>query len=289
MKNMNLTLFEKYKEIESKIYPIVYFLQNNNENKDYKGLYKGIITLQSPLVSNPDILFLGINSGDGAYNEKNQTSKGNITPLRMIGEDERSFHELNWFEKGNAHGGNVNGKWVKYEWFQIDKKINNSFPKRMIDLLYEVGRLKYPEECKNIGYNKNSEPFWFEQFGKNIMYTNLYPIATTNVYDLNRILISMAKEKVIMKLIDKSTPNDWDVKLFFIRVIDELIKLVNPKVIVCLGKTAMNDFLYGKYNTNESIYIGEKHKIPVIGFSRRGNWGAEKNIEKIAKEIVGIH
>lgn len=285
---MKNELLEKYKEIEGKILPIKDFLETNKEKANYKDNYKGILTLQSPLVNNPEILFLGINPGDGAYNEMNQSSKGNSTPLRMINYDERSFHELNWFEKGNAHGGNENGRWVKYDWFQRDKKINNSFPKRMIDLLYEVALLKYPEKYKKIGYNDSTEPFWFEQFGKKIMYTNLYPIATTNIYHLNNILIAMTKDMELMKIIDKPAPSDWDVKLFFIRIVDELIKLVNPKVIVCLGKTAMNDFLYGKFTSRENLYIGDKYQIPVIGFSRRGNWASKTNISNIAKAIAAI-
>lgn len=60
-----------WSEIEKKIEPIKDFLEENKNTKYYKVLYKGIITLDSPLVYKPEILFIGINSGEGAYNECN--------------------------------------------------------------------------------------------------------------------------------------------------------------------------------------------------------------------------
>ena len=99
-------LREKYCEIEKGIVPIKDFLENNKDSNGFKGLYKGIITLNSPLVFQPEILFIGINSGAGAYNVLNSDSVNNknITPLRMIGQNEMCFKELNWFQEGNARG-----------------------------------------------------------------------------------------------------------------------------------------------------------------------------------------
>lgn len=162
-------LLNKYAKIEGQIKLIVDFLEINKEK--YKEVYKGIITLQSPIVFQPEILFLGINAGDGAYRVlNNQNTRKINTPLRMIGNDERFLMELNWYELGNARGGWVNEKWKSYKWYQRDKPKNNEFPKRMIDLLYEIGKLKYPFEYKEYGYSNNSEPLWYNTLGKNIMY-----------------------------------------------------------------------------------------------------------------------
>ncbi len=51
----NEQLLIKYSEIERKIHPIVEFLEENKTK--YKDLYKGIITLQSPIVFQPEIFF----------------------------------------------------------------------------------------------------------------------------------------------------------------------------------------------------------------------------------------
>lgn len=290
-------LIEKYGEIEKRIVPIKDFLEKNKDCNGYKGLYKGIITLQSPLVFQPEILFIGINAGDGAYNILNPSK--NETPLRMIGENEMCFNEFNWFEKGNSRGHfkitKEKKEWMSFEWYQRDQKINNSFPKRMIDLLYETAKIKFPDEYKVEKYDHNKEPFWYKNFGKSIMSTNLYPIATTNTKDLNKTLDSLAQEEELKKLWEETKGNDkdinnWTVRKYFIRRINELIRLVQPKIIVCLGKTAFNDLTYTNskdYNGSKLYFIEKKFgdsKVPVIGFSRSGQWSGL--IPEIAKEIV---
>lgn len=282
-------LLGKYTEIENKINPIVDFLETNKNSKEFKGIYKGIITLQSPIVYKPEILFLGVNPGDGAYNVLNyEKSKTINTPLRMIGKDETFLKELNWYEFGNARCKKVNEKWIKgYEWYQRDKMINNTFPHRMIDLLYEIARLKYPDEYKANKYDDNSLPFWYETFGKKIMYSNLYPIATTNIDDLYKILNTIAVKNEFNILWKSDTkPNNWDVRIFFIKLMDELIDLVQPKIIVCLGKSAYDDFILKKDISGKKIFKSQKNKIPVIGFSRQGNWSGL--LTEIAKKIVTI-
>lgn len=281
-------LLDKYSKIEQKIHPIINFLENNKEQKGFKDVYKGIITLQSPIVYKPDILFLGTNPGDGAYNVLNNKKSEQVeTPLRMIGKDETFLKELNWYEFGNARGGWINEKWIGYKWYQRDKKVNNSFPKRMIDLLYEIAQLQYKEEYRKNQYYNNIKPFWYDTLGKNIMYSNLYPIATTNIGDLYKILNSISKtDELKFMWKNQEKPNNWDVRLFFIRLIDELINLVKPKSIVCLGKSTFDDFLYQKHQTNKKIYQSNKNNIPVIGFSRRGNWNGL--LPDIAKKIVSL-
>jgi len=293
-------LLEKYCDIEKRIVPIKDFLENNKDCNGYKGHYKGIITLNSPLVFQPEILFIGINSGEGAYKVLNSDSENNrnITPIRMIDQNEMCFKELNWYQKGNARGYFKNKKektgWVSFEWYQRNQRINNPFIKNMIEFLYEIAKIKFPEEYKVEKYDHNKEPFWYENFGKSIMSTNLYPIATTNTKDLNKILDSLAEEKELKKYWEESKGNDkdinnWTVRKYFIRRVNELIRLVQPKIIVCLGKTAFNDLTYTNskdYNGSKLYFIEKKigDTIVVIGFSRSGQWSGL--IPEVAKKIL---
>ncbi|HZL08351.1 MAG TPA: hypothetical protein VFC65_00020 [Prolixibacteraceae bacterium] len=292
-------LRQKYREIEDRIVPIVDFLEFKKDFNEYKGLYKGIITLQSPLVFKPEILFIGINSGPGAYNELNQNnSSNNKTPLRMIGKDKMCFNELNWFQYGNAMGGiNERGNWEKFHWYQRNKKINNPFTRNMIDILYEIARLKFSEEYKKNNYDNNKLPFWYEDFGKSIMCTNLYPIATTDVTDLNKIHSTLAHEKELQKFWEESRGNDkhineWVIRKYFLKRVDELIHLVQPKVIVFMGISAFNDFM-GRYRRHgkdkgpiqtDILTLGD-NKIPIIGFKRAWGWNSRSRISKIAAKI----
>lgn len=288
------SLLKKYSEIESRIIPIVNYLESNKNTKGIKGVYKGIITLQSPIIYQPEVLFIGVNPGEGAYKVlNNEKSKEIKTPLRMIGKDETFLKELNWYELGNARGGFINDKWQNFKWYQRDEIVNNSFPQRMIDLLYEIARLKFPNDYKENQYDNNSMPFWFETFGKNIMYSNLYPIATLDITDLYKLLNLIVRKNELKVIWENETdPNNWDVRKFFLGLTDELIDLVQPKIIVCMGKSTFDDFLYNSENriyssNNDKIYTTIKKDIPIIGFSRQGNWSGL--LTDIAKKIVSKH
>lgn len=286
-------LLAGYRQIESKIIPVKDFLESQKDMDGYKGLYKGIITLQGPLVMNPEILFIGINAGDGAHYVLNNGSKTNNTPLRMIGHDQRCFDQLNWYEDGNARIEKKEKEgWVNYKWYQRDQKVNNPFTKNMIDFLYEIAKLKFPDAYAHQKYDNKTLPFWYETFGKSIMSTNLYPISTKNIGDLSKIHDSISNEKELQHLWeeckghDKSI-NNWTVRKYFIKRVDELVKLVKPRIIVCMGSTAFYDFTYCA-KKREKILFAEKSfgdtKIPVIGFSRRGQWA--HLIPEISRHIV---
>lgn len=294
-------LRQKYREIEDRIVPIVDFLEINRFSGVYKDTYKGIITLQSPLIFNPEILFIGINGGPGAFEMLNYKSSKINTPLRMIGKSEIHFKELSWYESGNARKSKE-GK--EYEWYQRNKRVNNTFAKNMIDLLFEIAKRKFPEEYKKNKYNDSEFPFWYEDFGKSIMCTNLYPIATTNVSDLKKIHTSLADEKDLHKFWEESRGKDkyikeWVVRKYFLKRIDELIYLVQPKVIVFMGISAFNDFMdfknfegrdqrlvNRKDPIQSSILTFDNHKIPVVGFRRDRGWSSSSRISEIAEKIV---
>lgn len=286
-------LLEAYRKIESKIIPIRDFLESKKDINGYKGLYKGIITIQGPLVYKPEVLFIGINPGEGAYRELNQFSGKNITPLRMFDSYGKYGNQMDWYKAGNARGFfKIKNNWIDFEWFQRDQRINNPFIKNMIDFLYEIAKIKYPDQYNLEKYDHNMEPIWYRTFGKSVMCTNLYPIATTNISDLSKMLDSLAQEEVLQNLWEECKGNDksinnWTVRKFFIRRADELIRLVKPKIIVCMGTTAFNDFTYLNERGKKTYYTEKKFgetKIPVIGFSRRGQWSGL--IPDIAKQIV---
>ena len=205
----------------------------------------------------------------------------------MIGKEELCFNQLNWFQDGNAMAGkDESGKWVKFHWYQRNERINNSFPKNMIDLLYEIAKLKFPEEYKKYKYDNNKLPFWYEDFGKKIMSTNLYPIATKNITDLKKIHSSLAQVKELQKFWEESRGNDkllneWVVRKYFLKRVDELIHLVQPKVIIFMGISAFNDFMdrhlpsgseKDKGPIQTSVLTSGDYKIPVVGFKRDHGW-----------------
>lgn len=262
----NLTLFNKYLEIEKELYSIKDFLEENREIDKYKTLYKGFITIQSPLIFKPDILFLGINPGQGAFIE-NRNNKIKASPIRLF--DPKVKTELDWYKDGNARGFSENKKWHSHKWYETKQRINNRFVVNMIDVLYKVSQLQFPDKISE----NDEEPFWFKSFGQNIMFTNLYPIATKDTKDLNKIFKYFSKEQKIFSHFGFSKPvKKWDIQRSFIRNIEKTVELVQPKVIVCIGTQAFNDFTFTTKKKNKKVFRGEKGDFPVIGFNRSGNW-----------------
>jgi len=274
-------LFREYLKIESKILPIKDYLENNKNDNRYNSIYKGFITHFGPVIYNPEILFIGINPGEGAFIE-NHNNGIKTTPVRLFNPKERI--ELDWFKDGNARANKK--KWKAYKWFERDKRINNIFVANMIDLLYFIA-----EEQNGDSHTKDvNKPNWYESFGQRIMFTNLYPIATKNTYDLKNILNNLSKEKELSKyweeaLRNEKKINDWIVRKYFIKRIYELVKLTAPKIIVCQGLSSYNDFTFSSAN-GKIIVNTEKKNVdcPIIGFARNGNWSSL--IPEIAKEII---
>lgn len=268
-------LFENYATIEKKLYTILDFLEQNKENVKYKDLYKGFITLQSPLIFNPDILFIGINPGQGAFKEN-----GSKTPIRIFNPEIEI--KLDWYKNGNARCEKNKNEWIKaYEWYQKDKGINNIFIVNMLQILYKVAELQYPDK----ELEKNKIPFWYESLGQNIMFTNLYPIATKNIKDLRTVFENLTEDESLNSLFGQSKSKSvWYTQRYFIQRIEELVQLVQPKAIVCVGTHAFNDFTFTHERRKSKVFKTEKKGYPTIGFSRLGNWSGL--IPEIAKEIV---
>lgn len=270
-------------KIENKYLPIIELLETKEE---YKALYKGFISIQSKINYNPDILFLGINPGDGAYNQHIKNNKGSI--LRRVISDEIYLNNLNlnWLEKGNCRGEFINKTWHAYNWFD-DKKINNPFPKRMMDLLQSftkksnLNKILTKDEIINLIEN---------EVQNKIVFNNLYPIATKNTTDLNKILNKLSKEKEIIQILGNEN-NLQVLKNFFRQRTIDFINEINPKIIVFLGHTAYSDLTLRKNHKDKKILVeeiafrkNENKKYKIISFSRNGNWSTL--INEIADRII---
>lgn len=270
--NINETdVMKQYMKIEDRYSKIVNLLESKKDTVVYRGFYKGFYTLNGPLINNPDILFIGINPGAGAWKEINSQSGTNNTPLRMLGHDESFFSELDWFQNNTARGNWGKGKENKgYAWYQRDKPVNNQFPANMIDILFAIAEEKYPD----IEVSTNVEPEWGNEIKSSIMVTNLYPMITDRTNQLNTLFSALKKENALKELwnTDGKKTKDWDVQKYFISTTHELVKLIKPKVIVCMGVQAYNDFTYTSFKKNKEVFSTTDNDIPVIGFKRVQNW-----------------
>lgn len=287
---MDKNLIEGLTQIENRYLPIIKILENKSE---YKGLYKGFMTFQSEINSNPEILFLGINPGDGAFNEKNNINKSSkeiVFPKRIISDvTYLKDLKLDWFKKGVSRGEFIEKKWLAYDWFENKNKINNSFPARMIDLLFSYTEKLHPDKKSQrdviIKIIEN-------EIQNKIVYANICPIATKSIKELNEIINKLSKEEGIEKIIGSNgvaTPNI--LKNFFRQRTIDFINEINPKVVVLLGHTAyqnltlLNDYK-GKKVIKKRIQLrkNDSIKYKIISFSRQGNWSTL--IDDITKEII---
>jgi hypothetical protein len=275
---MQHKLLENIQNIEQRFLPVKNILEQSDK---YKHLYKGIISIQSNILYKPDILFLGINPGEGAFNEKNPT-KDKIKPENYsfpnrltLDKDEFNEISLDWLKKGVARGEFINGKWNAYDWTDRNKKINNIFPARMVDLLFLIAKNQF-------GYDTPSEKLINKlktDVASKIMYTNINPIATKSTTELGKIISLLSKEKELKNhwsskkeiRITKSVVNN-----FFRQRTFDLIDILKPKTIVCLGNSVQNELTYKKLSkdskVNTSEYLIRDKQYSLITFSRKGNW-----------------
>ena len=59
---------------------------------------------------------------------------------------------------------------------------------------------------------------------------------------------------------------------YFIDLVHKLVELVQPKVVVCMGTQAFNDFTYTNTSKKDKVFETMYDGIPIIGFNRNGNW-----------------
>ena len=261
----NRELREAFYKLEKKYRP--YFDLFVENQKTYTE-YRGGVTLDGYLNYNPDILLLAYNPEHGLHREWQYKKE------HLVNMGERPF---SIFQRRNAR---KNG-----EWWEIEKKRCNDFPANIIELLFSYEEAS--EEKAERG--TKSSPKWFNGFEKKIMVLNLYPFGTNNGKELQSMFKKMINDSNFTER--NAYPaecKEWDIRKHFVKLMrDFIFTYIEPKCIVCLGKSTISDFTYGEYdNLSEGLYESKKDK-KIIGINRRGNWTKRaKEAGKKAAEIV---
>jgi hypothetical protein len=272
---MNQDLVEKIINIEAKYYPLIEVLEEKQEQNSYRyrELYKGIISIQSKISFQPEILFIGINPGEGAFLEKNHKSGNTFYfPKELL--TKNTSLELNWFKDNNARYG---------KWFDENAKTKNSFPKQMIDILLNFSEKKLGKriDLKN-EYERN---LFINEIANKIVYTNICPIATKSTKELKIIYKKLAEENTLK--------NHWNgtVQNFFRQRAIDLILELQPKLIVCVGNSAYKELFLKNtsnkekvFSSTESVRKNNDQKFKVVTFSRKGAWDIKKISELLKNE-----
>ena len=151
-------------------------------DKKYHKDWKGFITLNGPIVEQPDILFIGINPGPGLYNVvKNKMPfkilKGgkldesffseNVETIKFIDAHPRKDGTiaLDCFTAGNYKDG---------KWYNGNYKPRNKFAWNIVTIIHEVA------ECLKYGKFKECEkPEWYKEPEKYNNFAKKYLIRGT--------------------------------------------------------------------------------------------------------------
>ncbi len=272
---MNQDLVEKIINIEAKYYPLIEVLEEKQEQNSYRyrELYKGIISIQSKISFQPEILFIGINPGEGAFLEKNHKNGNTFYfPKELL--TKNTSLELNWFKDNNARYG---------KWFDENAKTKNSFPKQMIDILLGFSEKKLGKRIDL--KNEDERNLFINEIANKIVYTNICPIATKSTKELKIIYKKLAEENTLK--------NHWNgtVQNFFRQRAIDLILELQPKLIVCVGNSAYKELFFKNtsnkekvFSSTESVRKNNDQKFKVVTFSRKGAWDIKKISELLKNE-----
>lgn len=263
--NENEKLRKEFYQLEKKYRP---YFDLFIENQDKYTEFRGGVTLDGYLNYKPDILLLAYNPEHGLHREWEYKKE------HLVNMGERPF---SIFQRWNAR---KNG-----EWWEIEKKRCNDFPANIIELLFSYEKVLR----KDVEHILKTPHKWVGHIEKKIMVLNLYPFGTKD----GKKLQSMFK-----KMIDDSDfternaypaeCTEWDIRKHFVKLMcDFIFTYIEPKCIVCLGKSTISDFTYGEYdNLSEGLYESKKDK-KIIGINRSGNWTKRaKEAGKKAAKIV---
>lgn len=229
--------------------------------------YLGFDARPSTLHFQPKMLFLGYNPAGGVdWWRLEEKHNPHLFLWPHLNEDRIMFFQKNAARKDG-------------EWFEINKKENNSFPRQIIKLLYDLADLVYSD--RNNEYGTNQEPFWAKEFENDMMYLNLYPVATNDGETMISLFRKLCKEDNVP---DCCKIDEWHLRMYFINIMHRMIKLIDPKLIVCMGSQTFHDYTYSsrKKHSIKEIFTHPEYDN-IIGFSRKGSW--DGNIHNIAKEI----
>lgn len=260
-------LKKQFFEITNLYKPFLDILCNPEKQKIYRNKYqyKGFELSPSPIIFQPKILFLGYNPAGGRDWKILQSKE--YKPLEPHLEE----CEPTFFRRNSARNG---------EWYELNKQVKSSFPRKMVDLLYNLAALIYPE--RNNERYTNQKPFWAKDLydgPMSLMFLNLYPIATPSGKDLIKLCNKLRKENNVP---EEWKANEWEVRKYMIRIMYKIVKLLHPQLIVCLGSQTFHDYTYTtreKHSLNEILVYSSQ----IIGFSRKGAW--ENNLDNIVHAI----
>lgn len=233
--------------------------------------YLGFDAAPSKLIIQPKVLFLGYNPAGGKdwwrFDPKN---KPHLFLWPHLTEDELFFLKKNSARRENA------------EWYELNKPVNNKFSRQMVDLLYELAGLIY----KNNEKGTNVKPSWAQdtkgkEFIGKMMFMNLYPVGTKDEKTMISLFRKICKENNTLAHCEQG---EWHLRLFFIGVMHQMIKLIDPKLIVCMGSQTFFDYTYSQhYKHSINDVLTDSRYDNLIGYSRKGSW--DGNIPNIAKTI----
>jgi len=265
-------------EIEEKYLPLIELLEEKSFLKTIENEYKGFITALNPLISNPKILFIGINPGPGAYYEKNKKDEKKIYPKTLFSDN--IINQIDWLKDGNSRGETIKKSWKSYKWYDRNKKVNNVFVKRLVEFLFTYYNINDKSDYDKIENRINSD----------IFYYNLYPISTKTTEELNFILKKIVSRQISLN--GKEIINIKDLKNFFRQRTIDLIQNIKPEIIICLGNQAFKDLTSTDPNINLKDTLkrydikfrkNDEKKYPVYIVSRNGNW--EEKIKRLGKHL----
>ena len=301
-----LDLYKEFNKLESVYRPLMNELTDNQEDYKWyeindKGViektgYKGWVWLQSKLIYQPDILFIGYNPSQSKGGEKDF-----YFPLT----GERQFA---CFEDNNAYYDKKRNdkKCLPTYWYEFDAPENNSFYKQFLDIIKGCAEGLYPKETSP--YEQSRVPKWFFSFGQRISFINLYPIAAKDEKTLKKILkkirkknkdviIKLYKKELQQKLTRKKTLTLEDSQYPFIWWAKEFQKLIKPKLTVCLGCEAFHEFTEDKKKTDPNVnglLIPNRRDVEkkdlydpdsIIGIDRSKKWPIKAAVNEIVNRL----
>ena len=135
-------------EYQNQFSSIIEKLKEGHQNGRFAD-WKGVITVNGPVIYQPEILFMGINPGPGLYNETNYRNNDNKVPFRILTGDSNLYRDesayplsrlvyrsdgktiaLDWFTKSNYCEGS--------SWYELKIKRGNGFVENMLKIICKV-------------------------------------------------------------------------------------------------------------------------------------------------------
>lgn len=278
-----LDLYKEFYGLENEYRPLMDELTKNQEeykyewynDKEEKTGYKGWVWLQSKLIYQPDILFIGYNPGQSKGGEKDF-----YFPLT----GERQFA---CFEDNNAYYNYprelATGQPTR--WYERNQPQNNDFYVHFLDIIWRCAVELYSNGCIP---KKSKVPQWFKTVEEKVSFINLYPMATEKIGILEGLLKKIYEKhpEIILGLYDekpreekKKQPilTDYEIKFPFIYRVQKIQQWMKPKLTVCIGTKTFREFTCctGNFKPDDNGLLIpspddiSKDIIPnIIGFTR---------------------